>query len=301
MAFREVTMLEVKEILRLWLRGVPKKRIAQQLGFDVKTVRRYLDAARARGVEQAHGLAALDDELVAAVVAVDAARDRPPARRRVGRSARRTATSSRGTSTAACGSPRSASCSGGTGSRSRTRRCAASRSQQLGFGRAAPDRAGRRLRAGAGGPGRHGLDDAARARRVRQAPALPRLDLHRGPLAPSLRLPGVPGDDRDGDRGVRGGLGVLRRRLPRRHPRQHQGDRRGGRPDRAEDHRRLPRVRAGARLRHRHDPRAPPEGQGARRADGADRARRLLRRRAAAHPRRRPRPRLAAGASTSTG
>jgi transposase len=70
MAFREVTMLEVKEILRLWLRGVAKKRIAQQLGFDVKTVRRYLDAAKARGLEQAHGLAALDDELVAAVIAV---------------------------------------------------------------------------------------------------------------------------------------------------------------------------------------------------------------------------------------
>jgi transposase len=68
MAFREVTMLEVKEILRLWLLGVPKKQIAGQLGFDVKTVRRYLRAAASRGVEQAHGLAALDDELVAAVV-----------------------------------------------------------------------------------------------------------------------------------------------------------------------------------------------------------------------------------------
>jgi hypothetical protein len=69
MAFREVTMLEVKEILRLWLSGVPKKRIAQQLGFDVKTVRRYLAAARGRGVEPAHGRAALDDALVDAVIA----------------------------------------------------------------------------------------------------------------------------------------------------------------------------------------------------------------------------------------
>ena len=69
MAFREVTMLEVKEVLRLWLLGVPKKGIAAQLGFDVKTVRRYLAVARARGVEASHGLAALDDELVAAVVA----------------------------------------------------------------------------------------------------------------------------------------------------------------------------------------------------------------------------------------
>jgi DNA-binding NarL/FixJ family response regulator len=60
MAFREVTMLEVKEVLRLWLLGVPKKRIAQQLGFDVKTVRRYLGVAKRHGVDQAHGLAALD-------------------------------------------------------------------------------------------------------------------------------------------------------------------------------------------------------------------------------------------------
>jgi len=69
MAFREVTMLEVKEVLRLWLLGVPKRRIAQQLGFDVKTVRRYLAVARGRGVDQVYGLAALDDDLVAAVVA----------------------------------------------------------------------------------------------------------------------------------------------------------------------------------------------------------------------------------------
>ena len=68
MAFREVTVLEVKEILRQWLAGVPKRRIAQQLGLDVKTVRRYLAAARARGVEQAHGAVALTDELVAAVI-----------------------------------------------------------------------------------------------------------------------------------------------------------------------------------------------------------------------------------------
>ncbi|MBL0276938.1 MAG: IS21 family transposase [Anaeromyxobacter sp.] len=69
MAFREVMVLEVKEILRLWLAGAPKKRVAQQLGFDVKTVRRYLAAAKARGLEQAHGVEALTDELVAAVLA----------------------------------------------------------------------------------------------------------------------------------------------------------------------------------------------------------------------------------------
>lgn len=42
MAFREVTVLEVKEVLRLSRDGVSKKRIAAQLGLDVKTVRRYL-------------------------------------------------------------------------------------------------------------------------------------------------------------------------------------------------------------------------------------------------------------------
>ena len=50
MAYREVTMLEVKEVLRLWLSGVQKKRIAAQLGLNIKTVRRYLHAAQAHGL-----------------------------------------------------------------------------------------------------------------------------------------------------------------------------------------------------------------------------------------------------------
>ena len=40
--FREVTMIEVREVLRLWRAGLPKKRVAAQLGLDPKTVRRYL-------------------------------------------------------------------------------------------------------------------------------------------------------------------------------------------------------------------------------------------------------------------
>jgi transposase len=50
MAYREVTMLELKEVLRLWLAGVGKKPIAAQLGLDVKTVRRYLRAAEECGL-----------------------------------------------------------------------------------------------------------------------------------------------------------------------------------------------------------------------------------------------------------
>ena len=48
--YREVTMIEVREVLRLRGAGLPKKRIAAQLGLDPKTVRRYLTAAVAAGV-----------------------------------------------------------------------------------------------------------------------------------------------------------------------------------------------------------------------------------------------------------
>ena len=48
--YREVTMMELKEVLRLRGEGVPKKRLAAQLGLDPKTVRRYLTVAAAVGV-----------------------------------------------------------------------------------------------------------------------------------------------------------------------------------------------------------------------------------------------------------
>ena len=70
MAYREVTMLEVKEVLRLWLAGVRKKRIAGQLGLNIKTVRRYLRAAQAHGLTSAASPDRLDDGLLAAVVSV---------------------------------------------------------------------------------------------------------------------------------------------------------------------------------------------------------------------------------------
>ncbi len=63
MAFREVTVLEVREVLRLSRDGLAKKRIARQVGLDVKTVRRYLELAEASGV-------LTEGELDAAVAAV---------------------------------------------------------------------------------------------------------------------------------------------------------------------------------------------------------------------------------------
>ena len=64
MAYREVTMLEIKEILRLWLQGRGKKPIARHLGLDPKTVRGYLRAAEAEGLRREAGLGAVTDDLL---------------------------------------------------------------------------------------------------------------------------------------------------------------------------------------------------------------------------------------------
>jgi transposase len=65
MAFREVSMIEVREVLRLVLAGVPKKRVARLVGMDPKTVRAYVAAAAAAGAEPG---SEVTDELVAAVL-----------------------------------------------------------------------------------------------------------------------------------------------------------------------------------------------------------------------------------------
>jgi hypothetical protein len=68
MAYREVTMVEVKEVVRLWVKGIPKKRIAAQLGLDPKTVRRYVAAAGGCGVRVEDGVAGVTDAIVAGVL-----------------------------------------------------------------------------------------------------------------------------------------------------------------------------------------------------------------------------------------
>lgn len=69
MAYREVTRVETKEVLRQWAGGVGCKRIAGRLGLDVKTVRRYVHAAQALGLRRANGEAAVTDELLSALLA----------------------------------------------------------------------------------------------------------------------------------------------------------------------------------------------------------------------------------------
>jgi hypothetical protein len=76
-AYREVGMIEIKEVLRLWLAGRGKKPIGRQLGLDPKTVRRYTRAAEANGLQREDGPAALTEERLATIVAaLDTAPDR---------------------------------------------------------------------------------------------------------------------------------------------------------------------------------------------------------------------------------
>jgi len=66
-AFREVAVSEVREVLRLTILGRGLREVARLSGLDRKTVRRYLGAARAAGFEPAAGEAGLSDALIGAV------------------------------------------------------------------------------------------------------------------------------------------------------------------------------------------------------------------------------------------
>lgn len=69
MPYREVTMLETKELLRLWLDGKAVKAIASFLGVDRKTVRRYVKVGEEYGLSAGQGSGVLTDEVVIAVMA----------------------------------------------------------------------------------------------------------------------------------------------------------------------------------------------------------------------------------------
>lgn len=69
MAYREVTVVEVREVLRQWLVGVSFSRIALNTGADRKTVRRYVGAGKREGLEPGQGVEVLSDDVVARVQA----------------------------------------------------------------------------------------------------------------------------------------------------------------------------------------------------------------------------------------
>lgn len=68
MAFREVRVFEIREVLRLWLRGKGQRPISELVGMDRKTVRRYIDAAVELGLDRAGDEDQLTDLFLAQVV-----------------------------------------------------------------------------------------------------------------------------------------------------------------------------------------------------------------------------------------
>jgi hypothetical protein len=67
MSFREVQVYEIREVLRLWLRGEGNRSIERLSLVNRKTVRRYVEAAVACGVARDGGEGQLTDELVGQV------------------------------------------------------------------------------------------------------------------------------------------------------------------------------------------------------------------------------------------
>jgi transposase len=74
MPYRELTMMDVREVLRRWAAGQSTRKIARETGADRKTVDRYTKAARRLGVEPG---ATLSDEVVHEVAQCVQARPLP--------------------------------------------------------------------------------------------------------------------------------------------------------------------------------------------------------------------------------
>jgi hypothetical protein len=68
MAFREVRVFEVREVLRLWLRGEGFRAVERLAGVDRKTVRRYVAVAVELGLVRDGNEEQLSDEFVGSVV-----------------------------------------------------------------------------------------------------------------------------------------------------------------------------------------------------------------------------------------
>lgn len=69
MTYREVSVIEVREVLRGWLSGAGLRKVAAQAGIDRKTCRRYVQAAQAIGVVREGGWVQVSDEVIGAMVA----------------------------------------------------------------------------------------------------------------------------------------------------------------------------------------------------------------------------------------
>ncbi|MFH1530866.1 MAG: IS21 family transposase, partial [Pseudomonadota bacterium] len=77
MAYRELHVVEIKEVLRLWSRGHGFRTVARRTGVDRKTARRYVEAAQKAGLGL--GAEVSDDARIADVA--EAVRPGSPAER----------------------------------------------------------------------------------------------------------------------------------------------------------------------------------------------------------------------------
>lgn len=66
MAYGEVSVIEMREVLRAWLDGHGLRRVAELAGVDRKTARRYVEAAQAAGLVREGGTGQLDNALIGA-------------------------------------------------------------------------------------------------------------------------------------------------------------------------------------------------------------------------------------------
>ena len=77
MGYREVSVVEIREVLRRWLGGEGLRAIDRNTGVDRKTVRRYVEAAQAVGVVAGGDVDQLTDAVIGAGVSCGSTR--PPA------------------------------------------------------------------------------------------------------------------------------------------------------------------------------------------------------------------------------
>jgi hypothetical protein len=68
MAFREIPMYEVREVLRLWLAGYGYRTMEPMVRPDRKTIRRIVETAVEEGLDRAGGDGQLVDVFVAGVM-----------------------------------------------------------------------------------------------------------------------------------------------------------------------------------------------------------------------------------------
>lgn len=62
MVFREVSVIEIGEVLRSWLAGAGLRTVAAQAGVDRKTARRYVEAAMTAGLARDGGTGQLSGQ-----------------------------------------------------------------------------------------------------------------------------------------------------------------------------------------------------------------------------------------------